>query len=130
MDEPREIKPATKPLARRFSEADLAAREMAPEPKPKKEPASPTREERRKLADDINRFLSDEGAVAVLRTSYKGQHGLVAGSRGGHQEKDKAVPPPMAALSAEHYNRIVRLLKKEVPIKIELEIEAQFHDQT
>jgi Zn-dependent M28 family amino/carboxypeptidase len=36
---------------------------------------------------------------------------------------------PQASLAAEHYNRIVRMLTKGVPVELEVQIAAKFHDQ-
>ena len=37
---------------------------------------------------------------------------------------------PGVTIAVEHYNRMVRLLEKGVPVKVELDIQAQFHDET
>ena len=129
LDKPREITLSTEPLGRRYSEQDLTDRALAeaPRPKPEKDPDE-DREKRTEFRKKLLQFLTDEGAAAVLRISYKGEAGLVAGTSGGSHKTDWPVPPPMAALSAEHYNRIVRLLKKEIPVKIEIDIAARFHE--
>src|SRR5262247_3934746 len=36
---------------------------------------------------------------------------------------------PQASLAAEHYNRIVRMVTKGVPVELEVQIAAKFHDQ-
>ncbi len=36
---------------------------------------------------------------------------------------------PQASLAAEHYNRIVRMAAKGVPVELEVQITAKFHDQ-
>lgn len=36
---------------------------------------------------------------------------------------------PQASLAAEHYNRIVRMVAKGVPVELEIQIAAKFHDQ-
>src|SRR4030095_6199553 len=38
------------------------------------------------------------------------------------------VPPPMVALTPEHYNRIARLLDRKIPVKLEFDIQARFLD--
>lgn len=128
LDKPRTITLSTKPLGRRYTEKELAERELAPAPEVKKEREGPTREERQQFSKDLYKFLRDEGAAAVLRSSYKGEAGLVAGSRGGSQKPDWPVPPPSAAIMAEQYNRIVRLLEQKIPVKLTLDIKARFHE--
>lgn len=44
------------------------------------------------------------------------------------QSKD-AVAIPQAAIAAEHYNRLVRILEKGSPVELEVEIKAKFYDQ-
>jgi hypothetical protein len=128
IDEPREIKLSLTPLGRRYSEDDLDERARAAEPR---KPAANREEEwekRRKFRKDLYQFLVDEGAAAVIRTGYKGEAGLVAGSGGGSHEMDMPVPPPSIALMPEHYNRITRLLDKEITVKLALTIKARFHE--
>ncbi len=36
---------------------------------------------------------------------------------------------PQASLAAEHYNRIVRMVTKGVPVELEMQITAKFHDR-
>jgi carboxypeptidase Q len=36
---------------------------------------------------------------------------------------------PQLALAVEHYNRIVRMVTKGVPVELEIKIDAKFHDQ-
>lgn len=51
--------------------------------------------------------------------------GTVFASRGGSNDLKVPVPPPMIALTPEHYNRIFRLVEKKIPVRIELDIEAR-----
>lgn len=48
------------------------------------------------------------------------------GSRGG----DAGTGLPSVTLAVEHYNRMVRVLAKGVPVKVELNIDTKFHDET
>ena len=36
--------------------------------------------------------------------------------------------PPQVVLAAEHYNRLARILDKNVPVSLELDIKNAFHD--
>jgi carboxypeptidase Q len=74
--------------------------------------------------DRINKFLKDEGAVAVIVPSYHGESGTVFGSAAGNFRQDQPMAEPRIALTVEHYNRIARLLDKKVPVKIELDVQA------
>ena len=47
---------------------------------------------------------------------------------GGSRDPKDPVPPPMVALTPEHYNRIARLLDHKIPVKLEFDIQARFLD--
>jgi hypothetical protein len=127
LDEPRPVKLSEEPIGRRYSPRDLAERAAAPEPAP----ARPERDNQAQEAftRKLYEFLVKEEALATLRIGYKGEAGLVAGTRGGPFKTGWPVPPPSAVLTPEHYNRIARLLEKRVPVRLELEVAARFHDE-
>ena len=98
------------------------------------------------LAQRIQQFYKTEGVVAQFNrgsdtdTSSIGsgltaQHQRVDGgtlfpSGGGSRSSDPATLLPTVTLAVEHYNRMVRILAKGVPVKVELNIQAQFHEVT
>jgi hypothetical protein len=49
-----------------------------------------------------------------------------SGSRGA----DAGEGLPIVTLAVEHYNRMVRVLDKRVPVRVELNLETRFHDDT
>jgi Zn-dependent M28 family amino/carboxypeptidase len=56
--------------------------------------------------------------------------GTVFVGSGGGREATPAPVPPQVTLAVEHYNRMVRILQKGVPVKVELDIRVKFHDET
>jgi len=72
-------------------------------------------------------FFRAEGAVAVLQCEG-GQPGAVRGfSRPGANEdkwsREKTLKTlPLIAVTPEHYNRMFRILKRGVPVKVEVEV--------
>ncbi len=75
-------------------------------------------------------LLYDEGAIAVLDRSYKGDLGtvFVSGARAsekGPRDIDAKVVPQLT-VSIEHYNRIFRILQKGLPVKIKLDLRTAF----
>jgi carboxypeptidase Q len=72
-------------------------------------------------------FLKSEG-VAVILQCDGGTFGLVRGfsrpgSNGDKWSREKDLNSlPMAAVTPEYYNRMVRILKRDIPVKIEVEI--------
>lgn len=73
-----------------------------------------------------NRFLLDEGALAVLSISFR-DNGIITAVGGGSRGvagRSRGVADVVVA--AEPYQRILRLLDKDVPVELELEVETAF----
>jgi hypothetical protein len=87
------------------------------------------RRERMQLVPKINAFLKGEGAVGVIRISRVGDGGTVFVQGGGSRDKAAPVALPSVVIAAEHYGRIVRILQKGVPVRVELNISAKFQDE-
>lgn len=78
---------------------------------------------RRELNKKIDAFLKQEGAAVQLEAS-RGSHGTVFVGRGGSFRKDEELGIPSFGMSAEHYNLLLRLLKKD-DIEVEVAINLQ-----
>jgi len=72
-------------------------------------------------------FFKSEGVAAVLESS-SGWLGAVRGfSRPGSRDDrwsaaGDSAAPVMIAITPEHYNRMYRILKRDIPVKVELEV--------
>lgn len=126
---------STEPLAHRFTDAELNQRETI-EPdrlpllfRPQGPQPSPEARKRDEFRNKVNQFLHDEGALVAVRYGYNGDGGTVFAMAGGSRDLKDPVPPPMVALTPEHYNRIVRLLEHQIPVKLEFDIQAQLGDK-
>jgi hypothetical protein len=75
-------------------------------------------------------FLRDEGVLAVLVADSHDEGGTIFADRYGSWVPGAAVAVPTVSLSPEHYNRILRLLENDVPVTIEIDVAAQFHDES
>lgn len=85
---------------------------------------------RRQLREKIGAFLKEEGVAVVIRASERDKH-TVRNSSGGSREVGAEPAIPQLVLSVEQYNRIIRLLKAEKPVTLNVEIKTKFHtDQT
>ena len=80
--------------------------------------------------DRLNAFFKDEGALAVLSGDRRGTGGVFYAEEGGSWEAGAPIPPPMISLAPEPYDRLSRLADKKIPVRIELEMEAKFHDDS
>ena len=121
-----------KPQAERLSDTRLADLTTA-EPPPRLE--SNEVEELRytdKIMEDpeARRWLVDEGVSAVLFTS-SGDGGTIfmeGSGSAGWRNKNEPSQLPMVKVSAESYGRIARILEKNIPMTLELEMRNTFYD--
>ena len=99
------------------------------------------------LSDRIQAFYKAEGVVAQFNRGSDNTmsaigSGLSARQQradggtifpsggGGSRSTDPATLIPSVTLAVEHYNRMVRVLDKGVPVKVELNIQTEFHEET
>jgi carboxypeptidase Q len=96
------------------------------------------------LQQKIQQFYKDEGVVALFNRgsnadmaaggsdlSWQQQHpdgGTIFPTGGG--SRTEAALLPSVTLAVEHYNRMVRLLDKQIPVKVELTIQTKFYEET
>jgi carboxypeptidase Q len=80
-----------------------------------------------KLNNRLIKFWHDEGAAALLKTSWAEPGGVIMESDFGSYRDGDPIAPPTATLMPEHYNRIYRLLQHKVPVEIEVDIDAEFY---
>jgi carboxypeptidase Q len=136
------------PLAHRLTDQELAAAAEAPDPAsgnpaalPLGFPSRPAMAGRggrggrggpgprvnyRELRSQINRFLTDEGVLVALSPGNGPDGGTVTGSAAGSQNPADALPPPSVVITNEHYNRIARLLERNIPVTLAFDIQAGF----
>ena len=81
----------------------------------------------RELQQKVSKFLKDEGALIMLEPS-RGTDGTIFVQSGGSFKKGSEMPLPSIVVSAEQYNRMVRIAQKNVPVTLEFEIQANFVD--
>jgi carboxypeptidase Q len=94
----------------------------------------------------IRQFYRTEGVVALFDRgsdnvmsaggsdlSWQQQRpdgGTIFPSGGGSRTSGPAEGLPSVTLAVEHYNRMIRVLDKGVPVKVELQVETKFYDET
>ena len=122
IDEPRPTPLLFNPLAKRYSEKDLDDLEAGLIPTGKRPEFD--REARRKAMNAKAKFLREEGATLVVTAGYKGDGGTVFAAAGGGYREGDEVPPPMIAITPEHFNRIARLIQEKQAPEIEVDIAA------
>jgi len=135
---PIELPFPTTPLARRYTDAELM--DLVPEVLPTGgggrggrgggrggrggANANMTPEELQAFQTKLRSFMKDEGVLLTLQASVRGESGTLFG--GGAQNRMDTANLPQVSITAEHYNRIARLLEHNVPVKLQFDIKTQF----
>jgi carboxypeptidase Q len=98
------------------------------------------------LANRIQEFLRAEKVAAVFNRGsdslessvgsglsimqQRTDGGTVFPSGGGSRTSDPAEVLPTVTLAVEHYNRMIRILEKGLPVKVELNIQTKFYEES
>jgi hypothetical protein len=138
--DPLDLPFPTTPLARRYTDDELAA--LVPEILPANGGAAGrggrggrggaaalatmTPEERQAFMEKQRTFWQDEGVLATVTASARGESGTVFASNGAPRTGDPTKNLPAVAITAENYNRIARLAEHGVPVKVSFDIKTQF----
>jgi hypothetical protein len=118
------------PQASRYSQEALDAMENAPRVAELGAPAAAGRGRGRGAGRggaapfNRNEFFLKEGVLGVVTTNARG-HGLF--TIGGNRSADPATTLPAIVVAAEHYNRVARMLQKDIPVTLEADIRNTFH---
>jgi carboxypeptidase Q len=97
------------------------------------------------LANRVQEFLRAEKVAAVFNRGsdslessvgsnlsimqQRTDGGTVFPSGGGSRTSDPANVLPTVTLAVEHYNRMIRILDKGIPVKVELNIQTKFYEE-
>jgi hypothetical protein len=135
LGEMREVKPVDKPLFEREDEKELAKiveHPLTPEP----EYFTPELMKSIELRQKISKFLAEEHALAVILPSRDGRNNGGSGgtifvdtSRGlgwFSYQREHIQPVPVVIAAIENYGRVYRLLKANVPVTIEMNVDVKF----
>ena len=130
------------PIILRMTDRDIAEAETTPVPAiAGAGRGSAAAAFRRKVSD----FYVKEGVVAIFDRggdsdtaaggsdlSWQQQHpdgGTIFPSGSSARDDQAGKSVPVIALAVEHYNRMIRVLDKSVPVKVELNVETKFYDE-
>ena len=134
----RDVKPVDKPLSTRYDDAELAKLQEYPIRLPNREDQRQQFMRRAEFREKLGQFLAAEQVAAVILPSRDapnsgGSGGTIFDDNGSAfgrlvYQKDHANPVPLAVTAIENYGRVYRLLKANVPVTIDLNIETKFYD--
>ena len=151
LSEPLNPPPSTKPLFRRYTDAELAEISQAPEPTVKRNlriddvKIPQDREEASKyfaslpnslidelfdryeeLAAERSQFLNDEGVLGVIRADRRAHNGLLFAEAAGSHESKHPLAPATFIVTEEQYSRLTRLAEKKQPVSVRMNLEAKY----
>ncbi len=147
MQPTRAVRMLEGPLVLRMDDGPWWTEAATPvEPAPPAAPSSAATaaaQERQRLARAIQTFLVDEGVAVLLErgndadTAAGGSDltwrtqmtdgGTIFPTSGGSREAAAPAQVPSATLAVEHYNRIVRLIERNVPVRMDVNIQTTHH---
>jgi hypothetical protein len=143
----REVRMLQGPFVLRMGEKELREAETAPVPAPPilrrpaaQSPPAPS------LASLVRQFYRSEGVAAIFNRgsdativgggsdlSWRQQRpdgGTIFPGGGGPRTGDAKLGPPTVTLAVEHYNRMLRIIEKGLPVVVELNLETRFYEET
>lgn len=141
----RRFNPQLSAAALRYDDRELAAMAAAPDEVPvrlaypirpemfRDAPLSPIAnhfEQQRYLRARVFSFLRDEGVLAALTTDDRGDGAGIFVENGGVWDRSVPIAGAALVLLPEHYNRLVRLAQRGITTRLEVNVEARFHDDS
>jgi len=122
----RDVTPHFEPDAHRLTDADLEV--MAAETDRNPRGGARRFGFNRGFMQQRAEFFKTEGVAAIIDASRLGDDGTVFVSGVQGRTPETRSPIPEVTFGIEHYGRIVRMLEKNVPVRLELDIKNTFYD--
>lgn len=113
------------PLASRRTDEELRELSMAAQPQQRRFQGDPNFMSQRALRTKISSFVKDEGVAVILNSSGTFN---VPRSNGGNYSSGSPEPISELNIPVEDAARIERLIKHNIPVEMEVEIQNRFFD--
>jgi carboxypeptidase Q len=136
----REVTPMWDPIARRFTDEQLAEMQRETRAAARGRAGGPGRQggpgggrgNTMSFAQQRTQFFKDEGALALVSAANRSDSGniLLGGASANRAPDATDLGLPQIAIAIEHYGRIARTLERQMPVTIEAHIVNTFHDDT
>jgi carboxypeptidase Q len=129
-EDKKELKPHEQADSSRLTLQELEGIKMYKVPSGD-QPAVGAKEEylkRIKFQKALRQFYKDEKVLAIIEPA-QGDGGILRNLRGADYKPGDTFPIPDLFMSAEHYNRLMRLLDRKLQPEIELDLRVLFHDE-
>jgi hypothetical protein len=132
----RDVKPVDKPLWERRDDADLKKTVEYPVHVGEREQFFQDFIKRLEFREKAGKFFTDEHAAGIVAPSRDGRNNGGSGGTifddGGSgmgwftYKREHAEALPIVVMAIENYGRVYRLLKANVPVTIEMDVETEF----
>lgn len=127
VDNPRSVSIDDEPAFTRHDRVDLENIEIFPIPEDTSPGGRKRAIERWRFGKKLHEFYVKEKPLALVELSSRDAGVIrVGGSRSYAVGEDPG--PPQLAMATEHFNRIVRLLDRDIEVELELDVSAEFHE--
>lgn len=123
---PRSMAAPDRAAFRRYDDAELA--DLARFDIDERERDFSAYRARRRFQRELSEFLTAEKVLCAVEASDR-DGGIVRVAGGGSREKDENPGVPFLVMSAEHYNRVLRLVQKKQDVELEVDVKASWHDE-
>ena len=80
---------------------------------------------RRAFNQKLSKFVKEEGAIAII-SGRRGKEGMFFTSNGASYARDGPEVLPEIEMAPEHAARMARLIEKDIPVAIEMDIKTTF----
>ena len=132
----RDVKPVDKPLWERRDDADLKKTVEYPVHVGDHQDFFESFIKQLEFREKVGKFLADEHAAAIVVPSRDGRNNGGSGGTifddGGSgmgwftYRREHAEPLPIVVVAIESYGRVYRLVKANVPVTVEMDVETEF----
>ena len=123
----RPVTPHFEPEGRRYTDDDLAARARQQVGPGGRGGGGGGPQPDANFATRRTAFLVSEGVAATIEPG-RGDGGTVFVQSGGSRTASDPPTVPQIVMAVEHYNRLVRILDKKIPVTLELDVKNTFYD--
>jgi carboxypeptidase Q len=125
-----EVRALFTPLGRRYGDQDLVDLQSQPVTAGRGRAGGPPADPN--FAERLKQFFLREGVVATLEPANgRSDHGTILVTNAPRQYRDPKEPPtiPQIMVASEHYNRIARLIQKQITVTLQLDVQNRFVDE-
>lgn len=142
---PRRVRMLDDRVVLRMNDSDIDEVNATPVPAPAAPQAAARRPGQPTFAERVAQFYVNEGVVALLERgsdsdlsaggseltwmTQRVDGGTVFPGVGGSRDPKQVAQVPSATIAVEHYNRMLRILEKGLPVKVELNIQTTFYPE-